>query len=342
MKRIEIDRFEKNLHKIYFTVAVVIGIILSVGMPLFSEPDGQWHYSVSSNIAGLSNDLSAYGEPVGTGTGVQKTAYQQENWFEKYFENQIVRMPIENIPRTNSIPPVLNFNFLGHIIPAFGVWLGYHIYPSIGVMIVIGRLVSSLIASFVICMIIKYVKRAKLLFMALSLTPVIVATTASLSYDTLSYIAALLVFLIMINVYEAKRMNWKYATMMLATSFLVLVGTKTNIKILVALFPLVIFVLFVQRRRELGKPPFINLSRKRLIILSATSIVLLMLVLVAVFVLKPSLVFSAYRILINFTVNLAPGLSTNNMFLAYLHHLIQDIITCLIGLQVLGISFFCL
>ncbi|MDC0825626.1 DUF2142 domain-containing protein [Lactococcus petauri] len=318
MKRIEIDRFEKNLHKIYFTVAVVIGIILSVGMPLFSEPDGQWHYSVSSNIAGLSNDLSAYGEPVGTGTGVQKTAYQQENWFEKYFENQIVRMPIENIPRTNSIPPVLNFNFLGHIIPAFGVWLGYHIYPSIGVMIVIGRLVSSLIASFVICMIIKYVKRAKLLFMALSLTPVIVATTASLSYDTLSYIAALLVFLIMINVYEAKRMNWKYATMMLATSFLVLVGTKTNIKILVALFPLVIFVLFVQRRRELGKPLFINLSRKRLIILSATSIVLLMLVLVAVFVLKPSLVFSAYRILINFTVNLAPGLSTNNMFLGLL------------------------
>ncbi|WP_256082350.1 hypothetical protein, partial [Staphylococcus aureus] len=67
MKRIEIDRFEKNLHKIYFVVAVVISMILSIGMPLFSEPDGQWHYSVSTNIAGLSNDLSAYGEPVGTG-----------------------------------------------------------------------------------------------------------------------------------------------------------------------------------------------------------------------------------------------------------------------------------
>lgn len=73
MKIKEIKNTEKNLHKIYFTVAVVIGFILSVGMPLFSEPDGQWHYSVSSNIARLSNDLSAYGEPVGTSMSVQKS-----------------------------------------------------------------------------------------------------------------------------------------------------------------------------------------------------------------------------------------------------------------------------
>ncbi|MCH1722639.1 DUF2142 domain-containing protein [Lactococcus formosensis] len=318
MKRIEIDRFEKNLHKIYFTVAVIIGVVLSIGMPLFSEPDGQWHYSVSSNIAGLSNDLSAYGEPVGTGTGVQKSAYQQENWFEKYFENQIVRMPIENIPRTNSVPPVLNFNFLGHAIPAFGVWLGYHIYPSIGVMIVVGRLVSSLIASFVICMIIKYVKRAKLLFMALSLTPVIATTTASLSYDTLSYIGALLVFLVTINVYEAKRLNWKYMLAMLATTVLVMLGTKTNIKILVALFPIVIFVLFLQHRKELGKADFINLKDKKQVILSAGILGLAVLAVVVVLVLKPSLLFSAYRLVINFTVNLAPGLSTNNIFLGLL------------------------
>nr|UKS69435.1 DUF2142 domain-containing protein [Lactococcus garvieae] len=318
MKRIEKDRFEKNLHKIYFAVAVIIGLVLSIGMPLFSEPDGQWHYSVSSNIAGLSNDLSAYGEPVGTGTGVQKSAYQRENWFEKYFENQIVRMPIENIPRTNSLPPVLNFNFLGHAIPAFGVWLGYHIYPSIGVMIVMGRLVSSLIASFVICMIIKYVKRAKLLFMALSLTPVITATTASLSYDTLSYIAALLIFMITINVYEAKFMNWRYAVTMLVTSAFVMIGTKTNIKILIGLFPLVIFALFLQHRKEFGKPSLINLSRKRLIIFSVSGIGLLILALLAAFALKPSLLFSVYRIVINFTVNLAPGLSTNNMFIGLL------------------------
>ncbi len=318
MKRIEIDRFEKNLHKIYFTVAVIIGVVLSIGMPLFSEPDGQWHYSVSSNIAGLSNDLSAYGEPVGTGTSVQKSAYQQENWFEKYFENQIVKMPIENIPRTNSVPPVLNFNFLGHAIPAFGVWLGYHIYPSIGVMIVVGRLVSSIIASFVICMIIKYVKRAKLLFTALSLTPVIVSTTASLSYDTLSYIAALLVFMITINVYEAKFMTWKYALMMLATSAFVMIGTKTNIKILVSLFPLVIFVLFLQQRKELGKADFINLKDKKQVILGAGILGLTVFALAVVLALKPSLLFSLYRLIINFTVNLAPGLSTNNIFLGLL------------------------
>ncbi|WP_407281009.1 DUF2142 domain-containing protein [Lactococcus formosensis] len=318
MKIKEIKNTEKNLHKVYFTVAVVIGFILSVGMPLFSEPDGQWHYSVSSNIARLSNDLSAYGEPVGTSMSVQKVAYQRGNWFEKYFENQIVKMPIEKIPRTNSIPPILNFNFLGHVVPALGVWLGYHIYPSVGVMVVVGRLVSSLIASFAICMIIKYVKRGKLLFMALSLSPVIAATMASLSYDTLSYIAALLVFMLTINVYEAKHLDWKYGLGMLATTAFVMVGTKTNIKILVALFPLVIFILFLQRRKELGKNTFINLSNKKLIILSVMGLGLFVLSLGVAFALKPSLLFSAYRLFINFTVNLAPGLSTNNMFIGLL------------------------
>ncbi|HAP15786.1 MULTISPECIES: DUF2142 domain-containing protein [Lactococcus] len=318
MKTKEFDKVEKNLHKIYFVVAVIISSVLSIGMPLFSEPDGQWHYSVSSNIAHLSNDLSAYGEPIGTGTDVQEAAYQRGDWFEKYFENQIVKMPIEKIPRTSSIPPVLNFNFLGHAIPAFGVWLGYHIYPSVGVMVVVGRLVSSLVASFAICMIIKYLKRGKLLFMALSLTPVIVATTASLSYDTLSYIAALLVFMITINVYEAKRMTWKYALAMLATTVFVMIGTKTNIKILVALFPLVAFVLFLQRRKELGKSSFLNLNRRSLVILSVTGTALLVLALAAVFTFKPSLLFSAYRIIINFMVNLAPGLSTNNIFIGLL------------------------
>lgn len=315
MKRIEIDRFEKNLHKIYFVVAVVISMILSIGMPLFSEPDGQWHYSVSTNIAGLSNDLSAYGEPVGTGMNVQKTAYQRGNWFEKYFENQIVRMPIEKIPRTNSVPPILNFNFIGHAVPAIGVWLGYHIYPSVGVMIVIGRLFSSLIASFVICMIIKHLKRGKLAVMALSFTPVIIGTTASLSYDTLSYIGALLVFLITVNVYEAKKISWKYSLAMIATSIFIMVGTKANIKILLALFPLVIFILFLQHRKEQGKDNFIKLSHRQLLISVATVSGLIILTFAVLLVLKPSLLFSAYRIFINFTVNLAPGLSMNNMFI---------------------------
>jgi len=156
---------ENKIHKIYFVLAVVIGIILSVGMPLFSEPDGQWHYSVSTNMVHLSNDLSAYGEPVGTGLNVQKSAYQRGNHFEQYFENKIVKMPIQNIPRTNSIPPVLSSNFLGHLIPAIGVWIGYHIYPSAGVMIVVGRLFSSIISSFIICLIIKKSKKVNWLFL---------------------------------------------------------------------------------------------------------------------------------------------------------------------------------
>lgn len=305
---------ENKIHKIYFVLAVVIGIILSVGMPLFSEPDGQWHYSVSTNMVHLSNDLSAYGEPIGTGLNIQKSAYQRGNHFEQYFENKIVRMPIQNIPRTNSIPPVLSSNFLGHLIPAIGVWLGYHIYPSVGVMIVVGRLFSALVSSFIICLIIKKIKKGKLVVFALSLTPVITGTLASLSYDTLSYILALLVFLITTNILVTKQITWQSIVSMIGTSALMMLGAKTNIKLLLLLFPLVLIVLAIEKVRSKRRIKFEISGRARWIVFLLVSLLIIISLSVSLAI-KPSLLFSAYRIIINFCVNLSPGLYTNNIFL---------------------------
>lgn len=308
---------ENKIHKIYFVLAVVIGIILSVGMPLFSEPDGQWHYSVSTNMVHLSNDLSAYGEPVGTGLNVQKSAYQRGNHFEQYFENKIVKMPIQNIPRTNSIPPVLSSNFLGHLIPAIGVWIGYHIYPSAGVMIVVGRLFSSIISSFIICLIIKKIQKGKLVVFALSLTPVIAGTLASLTYDTFSYLLALLVFLITTNLLVTKQITWKRIASIGIVSVLIVLGAKTNVKLLLLLFPLVLFILVFEKFKDKRKIHFEFRGRK-LWIFSMVILGFIVIAMGIIFTIKPSLIFSIYRIIINFSVNLSPSLSMNNIFLGLL------------------------
>ena len=81
-----VDRKKIKVHKIYLIVSILLGMILAIGMPFFNEPDGQYHYVVSSNMVNLSNDISAYGE-VGIGTGIdqQINAYQQGGYFQKYY-----------------------------------------------------------------------------------------------------------------------------------------------------------------------------------------------------------------------------------------------------------------
>ena len=77
------ESLEKNLHKIYLILALSIGITLSLVMTLFNEPDGQYHYTASTNIAGISNDLSAYGETqIVSGIDAQIPKYQKGIFFE--------------------------------------------------------------------------------------------------------------------------------------------------------------------------------------------------------------------------------------------------------------------
>ena len=142
------DGKKSKVHKIYLTVSVLLGMILAIGMPFFNEPDGQYHYVVSSNMVNLSNDISAYGEPsIGTGIDQQTKAYQQGVYFQKYYLTKIVEMPMGKQPReeVTENPNSKSYNFWGHLIPALGVWIGHKIYPSIGVMITTARLFSVLI-----------------------------------------------------------------------------------------------------------------------------------------------------------------------------------------------------
>ena len=46
-------REKSKVHKIYLILSVLLGMVLAVGMPFFNEPDGQYHYVVSSNMANL-------------------------------------------------------------------------------------------------------------------------------------------------------------------------------------------------------------------------------------------------------------------------------------------------
>lgn len=306
----------KKIHKIYLTFALVIGVVLSIFMPLFSEPDGPFHYTVSTNIVGLSNDLSAYGErEIVTGIETQIPHYQRGDFFETYFKNQIKKMPIENLPRQNSLPSKQGYNYWGHILPATGVWIGNLIYPSLGVMIVVGRLLSTLICVVSMFFIIRWVKAGKLLFFTLSLSPVITSTFASLSYDATTYILSAFTIAAAINIVVRKKVIITDYIYFIISTVALLFGGKTNTQLLIGLIPFIMLITYLQNRSESDDAKLRRSKRKyHLSGALKVGIPLLLLGAIAVFYIKPTLLFGVYRIVISHLINVTPGLTTNSIF----------------------------
>ena len=310
------ETIKSKIHKVYLVLALFIGMSFSLAMPLFSEPDGMFHYTVSTNIVKLSNDLSAYGESrIGTNFSTQVTNYQQGTIFEKYYKNKIKEMPMEDLPRENSFPSLTNYNFWGHLIPAGGIWIGHAIYPSIGVMIICARLFTTLLCSLAMFFIIRWVKAGKLLFFTVSLSPIIASSFASLSYDATTYVIAAFVVALAINILVKQSVQKMDYILMILSTIALFLGAKTNLKLLVVLVPLVMLSTYIRNRDV--QLPLIETWRKRDISkwkLSGLFLLLIIALAIFVYVVRPTLFFTLQRIAISFLINISPGLDVSNLF----------------------------
>ena len=303
----------KKIHKFYLTIALFFGVILSIGMPFFNEPDGVYHFVNSSNIVHLTTDITVYGENskwFGNQFINQKPAYQNGDYFKKYFETEVQRMPMSKLPRSTEYPKVLSYNFLGHIVPAAGVWLGYHIYPSMGMMIVCARLLSMFVYSLILFFIIKYVKRGKLVFTIIGLSPVVMNTFSSLSYDGLTLILAAFLVAVGINMVNKRKITPLNLIPMIFSSIAVYFAAKTNIKLLILIFPIIVLSILMKGRIKdrINKLP----SRLKLII----SIFLLSFVLIggAIYAQRyGGLGLVIYKLFMNFSYNFNPNINVQDI-----------------------------
>ena len=312
------ETIEKHLHKIYLVLALFIGTMLSLAMPLFNEPDGQYHYTVSTNMVGLSNDLSAYGEPnIGSGMFRQVPNYQSGTFFEKYFKSEIKEMPMEDLPRAAFIPPKTSYNYWGHLLPAIGVKLGHTIYPSIGVMIVIARLLSSFICAILMFLIIKWVKAGKLLFTVVSLSPVITNTFASLSYDSLTYIIAAFTVAFTINILIRRQIRIHELVLLGLLFILLIFGAKTNIKLLMVLPVFVMIFIYLSKESHTSRlGQFIDKIKSYNITKWKFSLITLIIgsgFVGTIFIIKPTIAYSLYRISVSYWINTSSGIKGPNI-----------------------------
>lgn len=318
--------YQKKIHKIYLIIGIVVGLMTAILMPFFNDPDGQYHFEISSGMVGLSSDLTKYGETDRWFDGQfqhQYPAYQRREFFEKYYLTHADIVPTATLPRANTMPEVLSYNFMGHIIPAVGVWIGYHLYPSMGMMITTARLLNTFISVLVMYGIIKYVKRGKILFATLSLSPVIVGTFASLSYDGLSYLLVAALVAVSINMIVDKRLDIRRGIGCLALILFSLVAAKTNLQLLV-LMPLIVMGWLLIMKVPVG----LRVKGKKLLTTWPAYIIGLLLVAGGLFVVNKVLgnyggtVHVLWRFIINLIFNFGAAFNSTSVFIRLLGEIV--------------------
>ncbi|MGT2932491.1 DUF2142 domain-containing protein [Streptococcus catagoni] len=230
----------KTIHKTFLVIGLTITMFFSFLLPFFNEPDGQYHLAVSGRISNSVIDTSKYGEMnITSGMKSQKDSYKDGTRFEKYYLNKANFISWKQAPREINYSK-FNFVFWGHLIPAFGLKVGRIVYPSMGSMITFARLITSFFAIVSLTFIIKNLKKAKLIYFAVFLSPVALNSFASLSYDATGFVIVAAFVAILINILVDKELTKKRIALLLATCFLIIIACKQNYWLLLLLTPFVL------------------------------------------------------------------------------------------------------
>lgn len=130
-----------------------------------------------------------------------------------------------------------SLSFLPQLI---GMTLGSFLYPSVGVIVMMGRLFNALAYIIGIYFLIKYFKYGKKALLFISLLPIMVQQAASLSYDVMNYLEIMLVIGFFTNIAYKK----KFTNKNLLELFFISIGlfiTKPNNLLLLGLLPFIDF-----------------------------------------------------------------------------------------------------
>ncbi|MHC5373439.1 DUF2142 domain-containing protein [Enterococcus sp. LJL120] len=126
---------------------------------------------------------------------------------------------------------------LNHLPQLIGMLIGSWVYPSIGVMFTLGRLFNALFYLIALYFLIKATKFGKKLLAFVSLLPMMIQQTASLSYDVENYVAIAAFYVLLTNLLFEKVVTRKYLILILLSTITLYI-TKTNNLLLVPLLVL--------------------------------------------------------------------------------------------------------
>ncbi|MFV0555732.1 MAG: DUF2142 domain-containing protein [Lactovum sp.] len=220
-------------------------------MPFYNAPDGQYHFITSTAIVKLAPDISRYGElNIGTGLEAQKIFYKDGKRFEEFYQNEVILLSEDKIPRNLNLDSKFNYNYVGHLIPALAVKIGYHLSPTLGMMMTVGRLLTVFCYSLIMFFIIKFLKKGKLFFTTIALSPVILNSFASFTYDSFGFVAVAFILMLCINAIVSKKFILKEIIALLISLPIFIIGVKPNLYFILLLIPMTLIYCYKQEELE--------------------------------------------------------------------------------------------
>ncbi|MDR3157200.1 MAG: DUF2142 domain-containing protein [Lactobacillales bacterium] len=224
-------KFSK-IENMFLLSSLFFAIIFSLFLPPFSGNDEQIHFDNSCQLTNIEVNRGRL-DPNPWGQ-VSEFNYRKQYGLKGYFKAFYLQK-LYRISRKNSIKDHSKslWSKRQYIVPAMGVWVAFHIYPSLGMMEIFGRLFASIFYSIIMYFVIKKVKYGKLLFFAISLCPTMLLECFSCSYGSINYLvsAGLIVFGIN-NIFERRKFDKKQLLLLFIFSLVVYVFGKMNSVIL--------------------------------------------------------------------------------------------------------------
>ncbi|MFS1031961.1 DUF2142 domain-containing protein [Enterococcus casseliflavus] len=216
-------REPQGIFLVLATLFIGISVFL---MPINRVPDEMNHARMAWNSIFVRTDTSFdWMNSVSADTEINKSEYKQL-FTEKIDLSEEKFQPSFELKRIMHIPQVL------------GMILGSIVYPSIGVMVTLGRLFNAVFYIASMYLIITKTRYGKWSMVLLSLLPIMVQQAGSLSYDATNFVAILGFFAFLSLMIENPQINLKKLFQILLFALALYITKSNNFLFLLLLFPI--------------------------------------------------------------------------------------------------------
>ncbi|MCO5497812.1 DUF2142 domain-containing protein [Enterococcus innesii] len=216
-------REPQGIFLVLATLFIGISVFL---MPINRVPDEMNHARMAWNSIFVRTDTSFdWMNSVSADTEINKSEYKQL-FTEKIDLSEEQFQPSFELKRIMHIPQVL------------GMILGSIVYPSIGVMVTLGRLFNAVFYIASMYLIITKTRYGKWSMVLLSLLPIMVQQAGSLSYDAANFVVILGFFAFLSLMIENPQINLKKLFQILLFALALYITKSNNFLFLLLLFPI--------------------------------------------------------------------------------------------------------
>lgn len=235
-------QFLKQPERLFLVISLFFGIVSAFMLPVLTGPDEGAHFWVSYSMftkneqipADLLISANQSVKDVSSGRYIgdlfEDSANLQGDDFALNYSKNVYINSVNDTRKTGILD-------LTHMPQAIGILIGRLVHPSVGVMVLFGRLVNLAVYIGAIYMIIKRVKYGRLALAFVALFPMMIQQASTLSYDVMNTVAIFAWIAFVINLSLQRVRLSRKQVVVLGLLALLLIATKRSNVLLLGLLP---------------------------------------------------------------------------------------------------------